>query len=413
MADTAAFFAQKKLKKKKFKAFNANKIDASAVVSTTQAHVDAPEISLDDVTTSLGGLSSLGLGVGGESGVGGALSSGDDQWADTQGGGWGSKKKGGAAANSTSTAAVVAGSGADSKVAELLDMQALNAKRNVQDDVAERLRIEETKAALARAKEGMAKEAERLAAEKAEKEAKAAARAEARAESIGGATSALGGSGAGGKWVPSFRSTASSSGTGSSIRGPVSMGGVGSGFQKSVDMSNEELFPDLAAADQILTEREKQLKAEQDRMASSSQSSVRAPDGWGSRMMTGSSASALASSPQRKPLVLSKPSTERKPLNLAPPSKKKEEDVEPAAAAEAVAKEEEKVVVETEPAVPESVVEGTTTAKSTEPTAESTTSVAEAAPAATTTSAPEKSTAPAPVLKKKKKKDLSTFKAKS
>jgi hypothetical protein len=410
MADTAAFFAQKKLKKKKFKAFNANKIDASAVVSTTQAHVDAPEISLDDVTTSLGGLSSLGLGVGGEGGVGGALSSGDDQWADTQGGGWGSKKKGAA----TSTASAVAGTGADSKVAELLDMQALNAKRNVQDDVAERLRIEETKAALARAKEGMAKEAERLAAEKAEKEAKAAARAEARAESS--ATSALGGSGAGGKWVPSFRSTASSSsGTGSSIRGPVSMGGVGSGFQKSVDMSNDELFPDLAAADQILTEREKQLKAEQDRMASSSQSSVRAPDGWGSRMMTGSSASASASSPQRKPLVLSKPLTERKPLNLAPPSKKKEEDVEPAAAAaaEAVAKGEEKVAVETEPSVPESEVEGTTTAESTELTSESTTAVADAAPAATATSAPEKSTAPAPVLKKKKKKDLSTFKAKS
>ncbi len=406
MADTAAFFAQKKLKKKKFKAFNANKIDASAVVSTTQAHVDAPEISLDDVTTSLGGLSSLSLGL--EGGVGGALSSGDDQWADTQGGGWGSKKKGAAA----SAASVVAGTGADSKVAELLDMQALNAKRNVQDDVAERLRIEETKAALARAKEGMAKEAERLAAEKAEKEAKAAARAEARAESS--ATSALGGSGAGGKWVPSFRSTASSSsGTGSSIRGPVSMGGVGSGFQKSVDMSNDELFPDLAAADQILTEREKQLKAEQDRMASSSQSSVRAPDGWGSRMMTGSSASASASSPQRKPLVLSKPLTERKPLNLAPPSKKKEEDVEPAAAAEAVAKEEEKVAVETEPSVPESEVEGTTTAESTELASESTTAVADAAPAATTTSAPEKSTAPAPVLKKKKKKDLSTFKAKS
>lgn len=32
-ADTAAFFAKKKTKKKKFKAFNANKIDASAVTN--------------------------------------------------------------------------------------------------------------------------------------------------------------------------------------------------------------------------------------------------------------------------------------------------------------------------------------------------------------------------------------------
>ena len=256
MADTAAFFAQEKLKKKEFKAFNANKIDASAVVAQAH-HVDAPEISVEDVTTSLGGLSSLG----GDGGGGGALSSGDDQWADTQagGGGWGgnSKKKGATVASSSS----LAGGGADSKVAELLDMQALNAKRNVQDDVAERLRIEETRAALARAKEGMAKEAERLAAEKAEKEAKAAARAEAihgGGSSMGGGTGGgVGGGGTGGKWIPSFRSStaSSASGAGSSIRGPASMGGgAGLGFQKSVDMSNEELFPDLAAADLILAE---------------------------------------------------------------------------------------------------------------------------------------------------------------
>ena len=135
MSDTAAFFAKKKTKKKKFKAFNANKIDASAV--TTSTHVDAPEISAETVTTSLGGLSGLNVGAGSGAEVGG----GDDQWADS-GGGWGSSNK---------APAVTAG---DSKVAELLDMQALSAKRNEQDDVAERLRIEETKAKLARAKEG-------------------------------------------------------------------------------------------------------------------------------------------------------------------------------------------------------------------------------------------------------------------
>ncbi|EJK60594.1 hypothetical protein THAOC_19019, partial [Thalassiosira oceanica] len=36
MADTAAFFAKKKTKKKKFKSFNANKIDASQI--STDVH---------------------------------------------------------------------------------------------------------------------------------------------------------------------------------------------------------------------------------------------------------------------------------------------------------------------------------------------------------------------------------------
>lgn len=138
MSDTAAFFAKKKTKKKKFKAFNANKIDAATV--TSAAHVDAPEISAsaEGVTNSLGGLE---------------LGGGDDQWADSQVA-WGSNNKAPAA------------SGGDSKVAELLDMQSLQERRNAEDNVAERLRIEETKAQLAKAKEGMAKEAERLAAEK-------------------------------------------------------------------------------------------------------------------------------------------------------------------------------------------------------------------------------------------------------
>ena len=56
MADTAAFFAKKKTKKKKFKSFNANKIDASQI--STDVHVDAPEISAEEVVAAgLGGLS--------------------------------------------------------------------------------------------------------------------------------------------------------------------------------------------------------------------------------------------------------------------------------------------------------------------------------------------------------------------
>lgn len=345
-----------------FKSFNANKIDASSV--TTSAHVDAPEISADkDVATQLGGL-----------GLGGAeKETGDDQWADSQGGGWGSNNNGAAAT----------GPSGDSKVAELLDMNALKAKRNEQDDVAERLRIEETKAKLAKAKEGMAKEAERLKEEKANKGFKAVG--PTRGPAAMGLGAAMGGGGAGGKWVPShMRSTgaggASRFGMGSATRGPASMeasSGAGGGFQKPVDMANEELFPDLASADKILADKEEQEKQEQARMASSQ---ARAPTGWGARPSMGAGAAAPAA---RKPLNLAPAPVERKPLNLAS-AKKTEEEAEP--------KKEEKKEEEPKPA-------------------------AEAAPAESPAAAPA-AAAPAEkkekkVLKKKKKKDLSTFKPKS
>eukprot|EP00580_Thalassiosira_gravida_P006465 CAMPEP_0201627890 /NCGR_PEP_ID=MMETSP0493-20130528/2981_1 /ASSEMBLY_ACC=CAM_ASM_000838 /TAXON_ID=420259 /ORGANISM="Thalassiosira gravida, Strain GMp14c1" /LENGTH=364 /DNA_ID=CAMNT_0048098487 /DNA_START=15 /DNA_END=1109 /DNA_ORIENTATION=+ len=364
MSDTAAFFAKKKTKKKKFKSFNANKIDASAV--TTSTHVDAPEISAENVTTSLGGLGGLGgASAGAENG------SGDDQWADSSGG-WGSNNK----ATATNT------SSGDSKVAELMDMQALKVKRNEQDDVVERLRIEETKAKLARAKEGMAKEAERLVAEKEAKEFKVASRAS------GAAPSAAGGGGTGGKWVPShMRSTGGASGGSrfgmAGMRGAASMDG--SGFQKPVDMANEELFPDLAAADKILEEKEKQEKAAQDRM-----SGVRAPAGWGASRAPGGNATSAAAAPtQRKPLNLVK-SVERKPLNLAS-AKKTEEESQP--------KKEDKAE-ETKPAAEEPAAPATTAAPAVTPAAEKAVKSAE--------EKPKKK-----VLKKKKKKDLSTFKPKS
>jgi len=388
MSDTAAFFAKKKTKKKKFKSFNANKIDASAV--TTSTHVDAPEISAENVTASLGGLGGLGGTNAGAEG----LSSGDDQWADNQGG-WGSKN--------TATTATSSG---DSKVAELLDMQALSAKRNVQDDVAERLRIEETKGKLAAAKAGMAKEAERLVAEKEAKEFKVAGRSGSMAGGAMGG-SALGGK-TGGKWIPShMRNTAGTSGGsrfgmgGSSIRGPSSMGSTGgvsgAGFQKPVDMANEELFPDLAAADKILEEKEKQEKAAKDRMATSK---PRAPTGWGNRIAPGASASAPAPAApaQRRPLNLVKP-IERKPLNLVPPPKKTEEESEP--------KKEEIKTEEAKPAANTTASESPAPA----PAAAPTPAAALDAPAATPSDKPvEKKKV---LKKKKKKKDLSTFKPKS
>ena len=156
------------------------------------------------------------------------------------------------------------------------------------------------------------------------------------------------------------------------------MDGAGSaGFQKPVDMANEELFPDLATADKIIEEKEQREKEEQDRMAKSG--TARAPTGWGSRMGQPGGSAAPA---ERKALNLSKP-VERKPLNLAAAPKKTEE------AQPAVEKKEEEAKPEASEA---SVAE---------------TPAAAAAPAAAEKPKEKK------VLKKKKKKDLSTFKVKS
>merc|ERR1712161_177889 len=136
---TAAFFAKKK-RKKAFK-FNANKVDASKVTSTV--HVDAPAVSgVEGATSSLNTFSisneSNTLSDGGQSG---------EQWDDNT-------------ATVASRKSVVASNG--SGPTELMDMKALERKRNEQDDIVERLRVEDTKAALAAARDGMEKEAQRL-----------------------------------------------------------------------------------------------------------------------------------------------------------------------------------------------------------------------------------------------------------
>ena len=74
-------------------------------------------------------------------------------------------------------------------VAELLDMNALEERRREQDDIAERMRLEETKAALAAAREGMEKEAQRLKEEQDQKK---------KVEE----TPTSNGEGNTGKWVP-------------------------------------------------------------------------------------------------------------------------------------------------------------------------------------------------------------------
>ena len=170
--------------------------------------------------------------------------------------------------------AIAAGAGATT---ELLDMKALEKKRNEEDDIAERMRVEETRAQLAAAQEGMAKEAERLQAEKEAKEAKKNSTGGGIGGGVGpggsrfGAAAASMGAGGGSKWVPPHMR-----GAGSAIRGPASMGGepsMGSGssrfgnvnasggtFQRQVDTADANLFPDLATADTIIQQQEEQQK---------------------------------------------------------------------------------------------------------------------------------------------------------
>lgn len=235
MTDAAAFFANKKSKKKTFK-FNANKIDAATVTSTV--HVDAPALSTDADMLALGlagtAITDTAVAVpvamtpaATTSGADGIPSTGE--WDDEALAASFSRK---------GTTAVIAGTGA---TAELLDMKAFDAKRRGEDDIAERLRIEETKAQLAAAKEGMEREAQRLKEERESKEFK-----EVTKPSQSGTPGATGLMGS--KWVPSRMRM----GTGlDRVRVNSSLGMPSS----KLDTQDENLFPDLAAADVILEQK--------------------------------------------------------------------------------------------------------------------------------------------------------------
>ena len=115
------------------------------------------------------------------------------------------------------------------------------------DNIAEKLRVEETKAQLAAARIGMEREAQKLKEEREQKEKK---KEEANKSRFGAAAAGMGGSG--GKWVPS-RLRSGTAGGGALPR--MRMGAAAGGFGK-VDTADEELFPDLAAADKILEKKE-------------------------------------------------------------------------------------------------------------------------------------------------------------
>lgn len=324
MADAAAFFAKKKKKKKTFK-FNANTIDASQVTNTV--HVDAPALSTGDVVPTTGALP---LEKGPEI-------ANDDAWDDEA-----------LAANTLRKgAAVVVPAGATTKDL-IVEAKALSLKTNTsgneQQHIAEKLRVEETKAKLAAARKGMELEAQRIKDEKEKKEEKVTSNRFAAAS--------------GGKWVSS-RSRSSG------------VGGIGMGWgskmssQRKVDTEDENLFPDLAAA-QVIIEKQ---KAEQPAYKAPTKTPVGGGATWGA-----------AAAPKARPRLNLKKKTMAE-------SEKTEAET-PVTAAEPTKTEETPATKE---AIPEPVAD--------KPAPEV------AAPLEAAAAAP----APIKPKKKKKKKDLSTF----
>jgi len=122
-------------------------------------------------------------------------------------------------------------------------MKALDLNRDEQGDIAEKLRVEETKAQLAAAREGMEKEAQRLK-EKKEQEKQDAATTKPR---FGAAAAGMSGTG---KWLPPHMRTGAAA--------PSRMGWGAGGPSQKVDTEDQNLFPDLAAADKILEKQKAQ-----------------------------------------------------------------------------------------------------------------------------------------------------------
>jgi hypothetical protein len=123
----------------------------------------------------------------------------------------------------------------------LLDMKSFDPKGTDPDNIAEKLRVEETKAQLAAAREGMEREAAKLKEERERKDqAKIEAEKARTATSIGGSSR---------RWVaPHLRANAASS---------ITRPRMGGSVQK-LDVQDEELFPDLASADKILEKKERE-----------------------------------------------------------------------------------------------------------------------------------------------------------
>jgi len=369
MTDAAAFFANKKKKKKAFK-FNANKIDSSTVTNTV--HVNAPAISTTktDVSSTTGILSSLTVGNG-------SSSSSDPAVAMANGGDDGAQWDDAALAAKTSRKgmAVSVPSGVTTK--ELAETKAMALKTytsgNEQEDIAEKLRVEETKAKLAAAREGMEREAQRI------KEGKEKKEQEVTSSRFGNAAAGMSASsGVGGKWVPSRMRTGG--------------GGIPTGWgskmssQKKVDTEDEDLFPDLATADAIIEKQKQEQPA--------FKAPTKTPVGGGASWGASSSSAAPATRPKLNLAPATRPKLNLKKKTQQEPSKVEEES--------ATGKAEET------PTVSSAAEEVKPEAVSPVPANEEPASAA-AGPSSAVVAA---AIAPAPIKpkKKKKKKDISTFK---
>jgi hypothetical protein len=134
-----------------------------------------------------------------------------------------------------------------SATAELLEMKNLDLKRSEQGDIAEKLRVEETKAQLAAAKAGMEKEAQRLKEEKEMKKQGGFQEVVTNNKPRFGAAAA--GMAGGSKWLPPHMRAGGSG---------LSMPSRFAGASQKVDTQDENLFPDLAAASAILEQQKQQ-----------------------------------------------------------------------------------------------------------------------------------------------------------
>jgi len=228
MSDTAAFFAKKNKKKKvnKFSGFNANRIDVSQVSSS----IIESEVSKDQ-PPSMNALT---------------INQTNDDTGD-----W---DESALASKVAKPAPTIATNGP----AEIKDMRAFVSQRSEQDDIAERMRVEETKQKLAAAREGMEKEAQRLKEEKGAKETKKQENSQP-SNRFGQAAANIGGGASGGKYVPAHLRNRSTPASGPGPSGSrFGAAASATGYQKKVDTNDEELFPDLATADKLIQDVENQ-----------------------------------------------------------------------------------------------------------------------------------------------------------
>jgi hypothetical protein len=186
--------------------------------------------------------------------------------------------------------------------AEVLDMKSLATHPKETESIAEKLRVEATRAQLAAAREGMEREAAKIKEEKERAAAAAAAKQQTAAANsaprFGAAAASVGGGSASGtKWVaPHLRAAAAGAAGGAGGLSRMRMGGAGgSGMPQKLDTNNEELFPDLASADKILEEKEKNQQV-------LFRPPKKTPVGGGATWATASSASSAKKTPAKPPM---------------------------------------------------------------------------------------------------------------